>query len=472
MLYEEIKRIDKEIEQNDRLEYLAFLNSFGTKGSSIVSSPQNYNEELIHRKICFGKTLMKEEKECLPLELASCVSKDIKEIFDNLEKTEIIKQHRETSRKILLEMQKTFQKEEDRNHAFLSILQPLLGIKETTDNASSVYSIRKNSGPDGFKLTSSQDPSAIICIFEGKLDIGCCGDPTLQACFDHSKLCGKMAEAGVDGHYPCLLLTLAGCQITVSLAMVSKTVVVYPLIDAFLFQRFDKIAKGAKLLSCIERSLNRINHYYETKEWLSTNVFSVPHIHSTVVHGISTSFHYKECLKIQPQESYVYLVETEDTREKWIVKFTLRYSEQIHQLLSNHHYAPTLYSVQQISTEYKMIVMEYISKPLNYFRLYSKIENTVKIIFRQQLQEILQILHSNGFLHGDLRRPNILLTIDPEPRVYVIDFDWSGRIDEVTYPDNIDLGNFPWILVEDLPWATIKHDTKAIQEIIDSLRII
>lgn len=462
--------IDLDTEQNNRLEYLAFLNSFEATGSSVVSSSQYYREELIHCKICYGKGLVKEEKECLPLELASKVSKDVKDIFDNLDHAEITKQHRETSHNIILEMQKPFLKEETRNHEFLSIIQPLLDIQETTDTPS-VFKIRKNSGPDGFKTTSSVNNPAVICIFEGKLEIGHCGDPTLQACFDYSKCCGKMAETDIDGHYPCLLLTLAGCQMTVSLAIVSKTVVVYPIIDAFLFQGNDRVIKGAKILSCIEKSLNRINQYYQTKEWLQQSLFSIPFINSTIVNGTSTSFQYKKCIKIQPQESYVYLAESNETLQKFIVKFTRRYCEQAHQLLTDHNYAPILHNIQQFGTEWKMIVMNYIPNPLNYFRLYSKIENTVKRNFHQQLQEIIQILHSNGFLHGDLRRPNILLTIDPEPRIFVIDFDWCGPIGTVTYPENIDLGNFPWILVEHLPWATTKHDEEAIQDIIDYLKI-
>lgn len=204
---------------------------------------------------------------------------------------------------------------------------------------------------------------------------------------------------------------------------------------------------------------------------MKITLFSVPFLYSAVVHGVSVLFQYKECLKIKPQESYVYLVETTNTQEQFIVKFTRRYCEQVHQLMANHHYAPCLHSVQQISAEWKMIVMDYIPHYLNYFRIFNKVDNDLKTTFRQQLLEILDILHRNNYLHGDLRRPNILLTLDPDPHVYVIDFDWSGTIGTVAYPDNIDLGNFPWVLVEDLPWVTIKHDTEAIHNIIDYFRI-
>ncbi|KAG5349563.1 hypothetical protein C0989_003113, partial [Termitomyces sp. Mn162] len=51
---------------------------------------------------------------------------------------------------------------------------------------------------------------------------------------------------------------------------------------------------------------------------------------------------------------------------------------------------------------------------------------------------IVQTLHQNGFVHGDIRAANLL--IDPaslasdDVQVHLIDFDWAGRAGEVRYP--------------------------------------
>jgi len=466
------KMIDYEQETNERLTYLAYLNDFAKAGSSIASLPQNYKEELQHCKICYGKGI-DEEKECLPLDIISAVSNEIKATFDHLDAVETTKIHVDTSRKLILSMQQTYETEGRRNREFLNIINPLLALTETMDVAT-VYEIRKNYGPDGYKTVPVEDnKNALIAIFEGKLEIGCCGDPSLQACFDYSKYCGQMAAAGIDGHYPCLLLTLAGCQVTVSLALVAKTIFVCPLIDALLFQGLDRVQKGAKVLASIEKAMNRLVQYYNHNEWMQpeNSLLSLPFYIHINMKGVQTRIHYTQNLKLQPCQSYVFLAEIEGTRQKIVVKFTRHYCEQAHQLLSDHHYAPTLHSVQQISDEWKMVVMDYIPDSLSYFRLYSRISNPTKIIFRNQLLDIVNILHHHGYAHGDLRRPNVLLVNTDEPRVYIIDYDWCGPIGNVLYPDNIDLGQFPWIQTTDLPLATQEHDTMAIQNIIKDFHI-
>ena len=46
----------------------------------------------------------------------------------------------------------------------------------------------------------------------------------------------------------------------------------------------------------------------------------------------------------------------------------------------------------------------------------------------------MRTLHSNGFVHGDLRAPNILLLKDNTVRI--LDFDWTGA-GVAKYPDDL-----------------------------------
>lgn len=44
----------------------------------------------------------------------------------------------------------------------------------------------------------------------------------------------------------------------------------------------------------------------------------------------------------------------------------------------------------------------------------------------------IQKLHRGGYVHGDIRDTNIL--VNSESRIYIIDFDWAGRMGVTKYP--------------------------------------
>ena len=51
---------------------------------------------------------------------------------------------------------------------------------------------------------------------------------------------------------------------------------------------------------------------------------------------------------------------------------------------------------------------------------------------------LLSVMKENGFVHGDLRLPNIMYhKRGGEPLFMVVDFDWAGRNNEAIYPRNI-----------------------------------
>ena len=55
------------------------------------------------------------------------------------------------------------------------------------------------------------------------------------------------------------------------------------------------------------------------------------------------------------------------------------------------------------------------------------------------MHEAVRHLHEGGFVHGDLRRPNVLVAAgkdDTEVKVWIIDFDWAGRCGHARYAWN------------------------------------
>ncbi|KAF8551037.1 hypothetical protein OG21DRAFT_1513328 [Imleria badia] len=57
----------------------------------------------------------------------------------------------------------------------------------------------------------------------------------------------------------------------------------------------------------------------------------------------------------------------------------------------------------------------------------SKIEE-----WKKELEELVQSFHDLGYVHGDLRSPNIFC--DGE-KVKLLDFDWGGKQGDVYYPE-------------------------------------
>jgi serine/threonine protein kinase len=51
------------------------------------------------------------------------------------------------------------------------------------------------------------------------------------------------------------------------------------------------------------------------------------------------------------------------------------------------------------------------------------------------LRKALVNLHDQGYVHGDVRAPNIIVDKDDKPRF--IDFDWSHKIGEARYPNSL-----------------------------------
>ena len=78
----------------------------------------------------------------------------------------------------------------------------------------------------------------------------------------------------------------------------------------------------------------------------------------------------------------------------------------------------------------------------------------------------MRTLHSNGFVHGDLRPPNILTLEDGTVRI--LDFDWAGHAGVVKYPDDLNT-SVKWH--EDVKcrgFIQMEHDNYQIEQIFES----
>jgi len=423
----------------ERFQYLNTLYAFSEDSRKFS---KDFDKEFCHLKICSGRFDTIEDEDALPAEIASQISKEIIEIFENGKTETPSDAFVDVSENIISAMKKPFESEDQRSRCFIELLRPVIQISFPPSSMAN--------GPDGYMTVdlANQHEKAVVLLFEGKHQQGYSGDPQCQCILDYSKYCGHMAAIGIDGHYPCLIVSLAGSQVSIRLGIVTKHVLIHSLVDGFFFhgKHQHRITEGAKLISSLHSSLMHIRNYYSSNQNSLVNVIC-PGLHSIRLNGWVTKITYTELLK-QSRDAWVYVCKVLDTESPFydsdlIVKFTHRYHVESHRLLSNEGLAPTLHDVVFFPSGWKAVVMDRINPVLSFFRL--RITEERKQWILQNVERAITILHSSNYVHGDVRLPNILVSND---RVYMIDFDFSGEEGIARYPRNLDMSNFPWVSTE------------------------
>lgn len=125
-----------------------------------------------------------------------------------------------------------------------------------------------------------------------------------------------------------------------------------------------------------------------------------------------------------------------------IVKIARRYGAEAHICLAERELAPRLILCQPVIGNLIVVVMEHApGEPLAVTA--RKLNALQKRLVFDNLKEAIRVLAHNGFVHGDLRAPNIMVHHDisnpAAVTVNVIDFDWAAEHGEGYYPDDINV---------------------------------
>ena len=112
-----------------------------------------------------------------------------------------------------------------------------------------------------------------------------------------------------------------------------------------------------------------------------------------------------------------------------LIKFVQRYSIALHEFCAKSGRAPQILAFERLPGGWWAVAMEYIESacpiadaPDLRAHLNDWIEN---------IKGLMSDFHDAGLVHGDLRDANIICNGDS---VMLIDFDWSGKDGEVSYP--------------------------------------
>ena len=129
--------------------------------------------------------------------------------------------------------------------------------------------------------------------------------------------------------------------------------------------------------------------------------------------------------------------EISDTHEKICIKFVQCYSAEVHKFCASINCAPRLLGFESLDGGWYMVVMEDLSAE-DYIDLFkSSLAPDREVAVQKRLNQVLVQIHQQGYVHGDLRNVNVMVTNGPTPAVMLVDFDWAGKIGEARYPINV-----------------------------------
>lgn len=143
--------------------------------------------------------------------------------------------------------------------------------------------------------------------------------------------------------------------------------------------------------------------------------------------------------------------------ERVVVKFSEKYNSSAHRKVAEKGFAPRLHAHTRLRGGITMVIMDYIGG-LDAHRQFGNKELPSSVI--QQVESALAILHSSNLVHGDIRRPNILVTrkmehdptspgskaamdVDMPWLAYLIDFDCVGEANKDRYSPLLNT-TIPW----------------------------
>ncbi|KAI9569493.1 hypothetical protein HD554DRAFT_2313547 [Boletus coccyginus] len=112
-----------------------------------------------------------------------------------------------------------------------------------------------------------------------------------------------------------------------------------------------------------------------------------------------------------------------DYKEEIVVKFTRRYSDELHIFCAEQGRAPALLGFERFPGGFFGIAMELVQIVSPHDEKRGELG--------KQLKALVASFHGEGLVHGDLRSPNIVCN---NQGVVVIDFDWGGKLGEASYP--------------------------------------
>ncbi|KAG1891729.1 uncharacterized protein F5891DRAFT_1210959 [Suillus fuscotomentosus] len=262
-------------------------------------------------------------------------------------------------------------------------------------------------------LTSS-DGMFVQVILKGKNEIGCgAAEPFLEAMLYHRKF---MEESKME---------------------IAKLWLCFDKQDVHLQVMAARTFGALKI--AVEKLTNLYSRDIPTVESKNQSPgYPHPRSYSTSTNGIQ-EFSYDETQILRDQLIFFGETVGDAAGSKICIKFVRHYSPEAHKFCASKGRAPKLIAYDPLPGGWNMVVMDALDidddnfpqRPGSYRQL-----SKMAVVDRQPLKEaitsLIQQLHDEGYVHGDLRDAN--LVVNDNKDFMLLDFDWAGPKQETHYP--------------------------------------
>jgi len=135
----------------------------------------------------------------------------------------------------------------------------------------------------------------------------------------------------------------------------------------------------------------------------------------------------------------LYHAQTVPGGEKVFVKFTQRYSPELHLFCARRGLAPKLRGFEELPGGWFGLVIEEIEKVDLVDPSGVGADDVETFLLeldkcKKEIQRLVEDFHKEGLVHGDLRLANMIFTKGTPRRMLLVDFDWGGKVSEVHFP--------------------------------------
>jgi len=272
-----------------------------------------------------------------------------------------------------------------------------------------------------------------------KNDLGVSGDAYKQVCCYFGKQIYTIKEYKRFRH-PCFLLHLCGPWFGISGGVFGKKTIVEPLTPMIpllpMLHHPGHLLTVLATLKALKDELKELEDYYKSVK--PDN----PNIPQQSFYPYPNSFKNQNNEQIQfiylkelDENKSLFLIEEQnsqnnETANQWIIKFVpSSYGYDVHHYCQDKNIAPKIIAFETLG-DWKMIIMEYLT-PDSFENLYTYLQNnqlndTDKQLLKEKAMNIAKLLHDVGFVHGDLRHSNFMVSLK-DRAMKLIDYDWDGK---------------------------------------------
>ncbi|KAG8906414.1 hypothetical protein FRB99_006916 [Tulasnella sp. 403] len=271
-------------------------------------------------------------------------------------------------------------------------------------------------------------------------------DPYIQGGLSHTAALRKVCDT-TTRPLPCMHIFFSGSIVGFAGSILTEALdmnVLGPMIPLFWHSTDTELRTlAAQMFGAFKQAVATLKAYYEAPDPIPFQDPRFPWVveyHPLDRPADTRKFRY---IRRMAGDQLVYKCQDCDSGERIVVKFVQTYSKEVHLECVALGCAPKLYGFDAIACGWFIVVMELLDLDDNWFLGVAFQGDEVRPIY-EEVKKYVSALQARGYVHGDIRRSNVLVKSSKEQRVSVrlIDFDWAGKVGEAKYPllVNPDLG--------------------------------